>query len=288
MPRLRRSWLIALAGAAAVATGCARALPEPDVPRAEVSCMGNPRIVPVLASRIDDDPAVGALVREMRAEADAFVFLSGGASKMSSESERALLDLFGGLTMLAAEGLRLGVGDGGTQAGIMQAAGNARAKSKAPFPLLGVSPAREIPPGGTTPVDPNHSAIIAVDNPDWDGTNGYFGSETGAMYKVFARLAEGKPSVTVVANGGAITLAEVDENIRAARPMLLVSGSGRAADVLGSMLGGTAIADGGDQDLREKAEALNLRRRPDLLHRFDLARGPQEFARTLRSLLAPP
>ncbi len=246
--------------------------------------MGNPRIVPVVASRIDDDPAVGALVREMRAEADAFVFLSGGASKMSSESERALLDLFDGLTILTAEGLRLGVGDGGTQAGIMQAAGNARAKSKAPFPLLGISPAREIPPGGTTPIDPNHSAIIAVDNPDWDGTNGYFGSETGAMYKVFARLADGKPSVAVVANGGGITLAEIDENVRAGRPIVLVSGSGRAADVLVSLLA-NQTADSAEAELRQKAEALNLRRRPDLFHTFNLTDGPREFARTLRSLI---
>jgi hypothetical protein len=276
--------LIALGGAAAVAAGCGRASPEPQVQRAEVSRMGNPRIVPVVASRIDDDPAVGALVREMRAEADAFVFLSGGASKMSSESERALLDLFDGLTMLTAEGLRLGVGDGGTQAGIMQAAGNARAKSKAPFPLLGISPAREIPPGGTTPIDPNHSAIIAVDNPDWDGTNGYFGSETAAMYKVFARLADGKPSVAVVANGGGITLAEIDENVRAGRPIVLVSGSGRAADVLVSLLA-NQTADSAEAELRQKAEALNLRRRPDLFHTFNLTDGPREFARTLRSLI---
>jgi hypothetical protein len=243
------------------------------------------RFVPVLASRIDDDPAVGALVREMRNEADAFVFLSGGASKMSSESERALLDLFDGLSMMAAEGLRLGVGDGGTQAGIMQAAGNARARSKAPFPLLGISPAREIPPPGTTPVDPNHSAIIAVDNPDWDGTDGYFGSETGAMYKVFARLAEGKPSAAVVANGGGITLTEVDENIRAGRPIVLVSGSGRAADALVSLLDHRETKDGGEVELRQKAEALNLLRRPDLFHTFKVGDGPREFARTLRSVI---
>ena len=247
--------------------------------------MGSPRVVPVLAARIDDDPAVDALVCEMRAEADVFVFLSGGASKMSSESERALLGLFDGLRMLAAEGLRIGVGDGGTQAGIMQAAGNARAKSQPSFPLLGISPAPEIPPGGTTPVDPNHSAIIAVDNPDWDGSDGYFGSETAAMYKLFARLAEGKPSVAVVANGGAITLAEVDENIRAGRRTVLIRGSGRAADALVSLLGHGETADAGEAELRQKAEALNLRRRPDLFHIFILTDGPREFARTLRSLL---
>jgi hypothetical protein len=247
--------------------------------------MGDPRILRVPEARIDDDPEVAALVREVRGQADAFIFLSGGASEMSGDSERSLLNLFEGLAILAGDGMRIAVGDGGTQAGIMQAAGQARAHGRSPFPLVGVSPAPEIPPHGKTPVDPNHSAVIAVDNPEWDGSNGYFGSETAAMYKVFARLADGKASVAVVANGGGITLTEVDENINAGRPMVLVSGSGRAADVLVSMLGGAATAAGGDHDLRNKAEALNLRRRPDLFHTFDLARGPQEFARTLRSML---
>jgi hypothetical protein len=250
--------------------------------------MGNPRILHVPASRVDDDPGIAGLIRDLRAEAEAFVFLSGGAAKMSGESERALIDLVDGLAILCGEGLRLGVGDGGTQAGIMQAAGNARAKSRHPFPLVGVCPAREIPPLGKTPIDPNHTAIVAVDNPDWDGSNGYFGSETAAMYTLFARMAEGRRSVAVVANGGGITLTEVDENIRAGRPMVLVSGSGRAADVLVSLVEQRENVDGGEVELRQKAEALNLRRRPDLFHTFTLTDGPNAFARTLRRVLEAP
>src|SRR5687767_5636723 len=119
--------------------------------------MSNPRILTVTASRLDDAPEVGALVRETRTHADAFIFLSGGASKMSTESEHALLGLFEALAILAGEGLRFAVADGGTEAGIMQAAGRARAHSALTFPLIGIAPAREIPPHGTTPVDPNHS-----------------------------------------------------------------------------------------------------------------------------------
>ena len=47
----------------------------------------------------------------------------------------------------------------------MEAAGRARRASSYAFPLIGVAPAREIPPRGKTPVDPNHSHVIAVDNP---------------------------------------------------------------------------------------------------------------------------
>jgi hypothetical protein len=74
-----------------------------------------------------------------------------------------------------------------------------------------------------------HPRARFVDHPDWDGPNGYVGSETGAMYKVFARLADGKPSVAVVANGGGIPLAEIDENVRAGRPIVEVDGQRRGA-----------------------------------------------------------
>jgi hypothetical protein len=248
--------------------------------------MVNPRILTVTASRVHDDPEVDALVRETRAQVDAFIFLSGGASGMSAEAERALLRLFEALAILAEEGLRFAVADGGTAAGIMQAAGRARVHSARAFPLVGVSPAREIFPQGTTPVDSNHTTIVAVENQDWNDAHGFFGSETVAMYQIFDRLARGKPSVTVVANGGDITLAEIDHNVRAGRPMILVSGSGRAADALVSMLNQASLMDSGTATLRARAEALNLLRQPALFHVFDMARGPGEFASTLRPFLS--
>ena len=248
-----------------------------------------PRILTVTADRIDDDAAVRTLISETRASADAFVFISGGASKMSDDRKRTLLDLLHALTILANEGLRFGVGDGGTKAGVMEAAGLARARSAHTFPLIGVSPAREIPPHGDTPVDPNHSVIVAVDNPSWSGTAGYFGSETAAMYRLFGRLAEGKRSVALVANGGEIVLTEVDENLRAGRPIILVSGSGRAADALVSALRhertASWVADDDIESLRHKAEAMKLLRQPELFNEFDVARGPEAFARTLRHFL---
>ena len=50
------------------------------------------------------------------------------------------------------------------------------------------------------------------------------------------KLADGRPAVTIVANGGGITLTEVDANIRAGRRMIVIEGSGRAADALVSLL----------------------------------------------------
>ena len=108
---------------------------------------------------------LSSLIAEVRSQTDAFVFLSGGASRMREDHQQQLLGMFEALALIAKGGRRIAVGDGGTQAGIMEAAGRARRASSYAFPLIGVAPAREIPPRGKTPVDPNHSHVIAVDNP---------------------------------------------------------------------------------------------------------------------------
>jgi hypothetical protein len=232
------------------------------------------------------DPEIRALVQEVRSHADVFVFLAGGASKMPEEDMRRLLEVFDALAILARNGTRLAVGDGGTQAGIMEAAGLAREASGYAFSLTGVAPANEIPPRGETAVDPNHSDVVAVENRAWDASNGWWGSETATMYELFARLAEGRPSTTIVANGGAITLNEVDENIRAGRPMIVIAGSGRAADALLSLLADTNPVEGEVVELRTRAAELGLTRRPDLLHAFSLADGSsRDLARTLTEVL---
>ena len=118
---------------------------------------------------------------------------------MRDEDRQRLLEMFDGLSRLASGGRRIAVGDGGTQAGIMAAAGLARRASGQTFPLIGVAPAPEIPPRGQTPVDPNHSHIVAVDNPSAPAQDAW-GSETETMYVLFNRLAEGRPSVAIVAN----------------------------------------------------------------------------------------
>ena len=143
-----------------------------------------PIVLEVSSNAPDTNARLSELVAEIRKQADTFVFLSGGASKMQPEHQRQLLSMFGALTMLAKSGRRLAVGDGGTQAGIMEAAGQARRASGNAFPLIGVAPAGEIPPRGKTPIDPNHSHIVAVDNPAAPPNDGW-GSETDTMYLAF-------------------------------------------------------------------------------------------------------
>jgi len=233
---------------------------------------GGPRVLSVSSVAPETDAALGALVTEIRSEADTFVFLSGGASKMAADQQQRLLAMFQALELLSKAGVRLAVGDGGTRAGIMEAAGLARRASGNRFPLVGVAPASEIPPLGSTPLDPSHSHIVAVRNPSAPEKDAW-GSETDTMYWLFAQLALGRPSVAVVANGGGITLSEVEANVRAGRPIIVIEGSGRAADALVSLLKGTRPSDAEVVNLRERAAKAALTRRAELFRIVSIQQG---------------
>jgi hypothetical protein len=260
----------------------------PALSRAQASAAvaALPRVLEVSSVGLDNNAQISSLIADLRSRADAFVFLSGGASGMDGDQQRQLLAMFEALTLVAKGGRRIAVGDGGTQAGIMEAAGRARRASGNAFPLIGVAPAREIRPRGTTPVDPNHSHIIAVDNPMAPPQDSW-GSETDAMYGLFAALAEGRPSVAIVANGGGITLSEVDANVRAGRHIILITGSGRAADALVSLLRNTQVTEPEVVRLKAQAEKAGLTRRPALFTMVSLQDGPAALRDAINAALAP-
>jgi hypothetical protein len=136
------------------------ALPTRSSAQAQ-SVFARPRVLEVSSVGLDNNAQLSSVIAEVRSQADAFVFLSGGASRMREDHQRQLLAMFEALTLIAKSGLRIAVGDGGTQAGIMEAAGHARRGSGNAFPLIGVAPAREIVPRGKTRLDPNHSHVVA-------------------------------------------------------------------------------------------------------------------------------
>lgn len=244
-----------------------------------------------------DLSAVGSMLDEVAASVDTCIFLSGGASKMSDDAKAQLLALFDAFRILAERDVRFLVGDGGTRAGIMQAAGDARTRTGGAFPLLGISPAPELTPyGGTTEPDPGHSHLIAVDfspawmeaqeSYGWEPSWGVWGSETETMYQAFARLARGKPSVTLVANGGGITLDEVAQNMAQGRKMIVIQGSGRAADGISALLWGTEPGSEEASKRMEKARKMGVEERRDLFLPFDMREGAEAFADAIEAALA--
>jgi hypothetical protein len=215
---------------------------------------------------------LAALVGDIRRQADRFVFLCGGAANMDRERQQSTLAMFAALGLLADEGYRLAVGDGGTRAGIMEAAGQARRASGNKFILIGVAPAADVPPRGATPTDPNHSHIVAVADPLAPPVDAW-GTETETMYWLFGRMAAGRPSVAVLVNGGKIALTEVRANLEADRAVITVEGSGRAADAIACLVTGAAPSPGEVAELCRHAQSLGLAGRPELIRVLPMAAG---------------
>lgn len=132
--------------------------------------------------------------------------------------------------------------DGGTFSGVMRLIGEARAQFGASFPLVGVAaagtvrlPGRPARPGVDTVLEPHHTHFVIVPGDEW-------GTESPWIAKVAGVLAGGRPSVTLLINGGEIAFADVERSVQALRRVVVVVGSGRTADAIAGALTGE-IAD---------------------------------------------
>ncbi|WP_199248298.1 hypothetical protein [[Phormidium] sp. ETS-05] len=161
----------------------------------------------------------------------------GGASKMSEADLSRLRSLFVQVLAPLAEELGALVVDGGTDAGVMQMMGQARAQTGATFSLIGVTPEGKValpdrdPPSDFTPLEPHHTHFVLIPGSNW-------GDESPWLAGVATVLASGAPSVAVLVNGGEIAWKDVSENLAANRPVLAIAGSGRLADILAAALRG--------------------------------------------------
>ena len=255
-----------------------------------------PVVIRVDARGVATSRTVRTLIEEYRAAAEAFLFLSGGASEVSDAVSGQLRALLDALPRLVAQGLRLAVGDGGTRAGIMEWAGLVRRRSGGAFPLLGVAPAEEVAVAsepGRTAIDPNHSHVVLVTNPEWTrrrsadhaGGGGHWGAETDAMYEIFGRLSAGRASAALVVNGGPVTLDEVRHNLAQRRPIVVVAGSGRAADAIATHVRGSESTEPAVRPRRNAVDGLGLDAHPDLVHIVDLRAGAAGLAERLSEIL---
>jgi SLOG in TRPM, prokaryote len=138
--------------------------------------------------------------------------------------------------------------DGGTDAGVMRLMGRARAETGAAFPLVGVAAAGTIslpgvppPRPDAAPLEPNHTHFVLVPGSTW-------GDEARWLARVASALAAGAPSVTVLVDGGETAWEDAAVSVEAGRPVIAVSGSGRAADTLVGAIRGEA-SDGRAREL---------------------------------------
>lgn len=163
----------------------------------------------------------------------------GGASKLCEKDYARLQSFFLQVIAPLAESLNMRVIDGGTDAGVMQLIGKARKAINASFPLIGVAPIGLMNfPGNPCDLsadaalpEPNHTHFVLIPGAQW-------GDESPWIAQIATTLAAGQPSIAILANGGEITWRDAQQNIAADRPVIVIEGSGRTADVLAEALHG--------------------------------------------------
>ena len=78
---------------------------------------------------------------------------------------------------------------------------------------------------------------------------------------------------------------EVESNVRAGRPIILIEGTGRAADALVSLLRKTPVSEPELVSLRESAEKAMLTRRPELFTVVSLQGGASDLRDAISSAI---
>lgn len=160
------------------------------------------------------------------------IFVSGGASKMSETDRKRTEEIIKGIVLFAEERKAIII-DGGTESGIMKMIGDTRGAVGYQFPLIGVSPLGKVSyPGYKNPneeafLEDSHSHFVLVDGDEWGVESRMIVALTHAI------TGNGKkPAVGILINGGQIAMQEVylASTRRQKMPMIVLEGSGRAAD----------------------------------------------------------
>lgn len=169
----------------------------------------------------------------LKAEMPALVII-GGASNLCATDYKRLEKLFNELLAPLAEKLGMVVVDGGTDAGVMQLMGLARTKNRASFPLVGVAPVEKVQlPGKSSSaahhLEPHHSHFLLVPGDEW-------GAESPWIAEAASLLSGPAPSITILMNGGTVSLKDVEESVAEERLVVVIAGTGRLADQIASAM----------------------------------------------------
>ena len=212
--------------------------------------------------------------------------LVGGASGLQTEYLDQLQQLFTERLAPLAQQVGAYVVDGGTDSGVMRLMGRARQAIGGSFSLVGVAaigtvvlPSIKNTFGDAAPLEPHHSHFVLVPGNQW-------GDESPWIAQVATHLAQGKPSVTVLINGGKITLQDAKNSILAARPVVVVAGSGRTADRLVKALQGQLSDDSVSEEEQQANQEARFLANSGHLEALDLADGFSPLARAIARMLS--
>lgn len=166
------------------------------------------------------------------------IYIIGGAGAMSAADIARTQEIIDkGIASFAHEH-NITVISGGTEAGVMQLIGQTRRYNHYKFPLIGVAPVSKIAyPGWNNPqkeaqLDEGHSHFVLVQTADWGG-------ESQTIVNLARRIMGNQKAICILINGGRIAeqevyLATTKDEPRI--PIIVLDGSGRAADDIGSAI----------------------------------------------------
>jgi len=168
----------------------------------------------------------------------------GGAGGLTEQDRSALTELLRIHLIPAVDRLGATIVDGGTDAGIMRAIGQVRAATGSSFQLIGVAAAgavhqpdsAEQPSTDAAEIEQNHTHIVLVPGDSW-------GDETPWLSAAARIIAGEKPSATLVVNGGSITMDDALASLVAQRRVIVLGGSGRAADEIAGARSGAPASE---------------------------------------------
>lgn len=192
------------------------------------------------------------------------VVLVGGADGMQPELADRARAAISEAIVPAVQAAGAVLVSGGTDAGVMAMAGEARRAGLGTFPLVGVVPSELVdlpgsPTDASAEVQPDHTHIVAVPGGRW-------GAETPWLMATADLIAGSHPVVVVLLNGGDVSWSEVGAGVERGRRVVVVAGTGRAADELAGLDGTPTSArarrllDSGSVDVVAWQDVGELRR----------------------------
>lgn len=214
----------------------------------------------------------------------------GGASNMSPASKVRVLQIFTKVLAPIADNYDITVFDGGTEAGVIQMMGEARHYVRGSFPLVGVAPKAKINlPGHSlnsnflhlkrdyselTTLEEHHTHFALVPGISW-------GNESPWLAHFASTLSKECPSITILINGGKISLSDLALNLSVGQKTIVIGGSGRLADEIANTVNRTQLSNNSIiQDLVKDYY-------PSQLHIFDLSNPLDILANQLRAHFKP-
>ena len=84
---------------------------------------------------------------------------------------------------------------------------------------------------GVAILEPNHTHFFLVPGDRW-------GDESPWLGRAAEFISDGAPSITILVNGGEIAWEDVSLSVQAGRPVIVISGSDRAADEISAAIAG--------------------------------------------------